>query len=236
MIPSSASEAKRAARMLVEIRSSEFANSEKVRLALEHEVPDDEEAPAVADRLQGIVGRTVRAPVVSLHVTCMMEVITPSSLRLMQATGERTCPQPTPRSVLLTVLAYVSGELRRAGHLALRAQRAALCVDLVPEAESGLPLGFATMLVQVSWPGFSFPRWLGLARGIGRGLLFAWGLMLFLGSYIALAETVEVSGFPRCDRGRWLEASASFVQFHALRLGPRLDPLQTRGRPGGSFA
>ena len=124
---------------------------------------------------------------------------------------------PTPRSVLLTVLAYsfVSFAVQAASHFAINASHYASIP--IMRSEPIMALGISAMVIQGALAGLLFPavRW--GAASIRTGLLFAWVLGAFLASYIVLVEPGKYT-VPSVSAWMRVEGLAALIQFTAFGL------------------
>jgi hypothetical protein len=119
---------------------------------------------------------------------------------------------PTPRTAILTVLAYAAATFGVQGvsHFAINADHYAAIP--IMRAEPILPLGLTSMVVQGLVFAWLFPRFNRGPHPIRNGVVFSCTLGAFLGSYIVLAEAGKYA-IPAL--GSWIavEGAATAVQF-----------------------
>ena len=119
---------------------------------------------------------------------------------------------PTLKSIGLTVASFilVTFTVQATSHFVINAEHYAAIPFTRPEPI--MPLGVLAMIVQGSVAGVLFPRTPWANGSIQSGVVFAWILGAFLGSYIVLAEPAK---YLAPSLGEWMavEATASFTQF-----------------------
>ena len=128
---------------------------------------------------------------------------------------------PTPRTIALTVLAFLAVTLfvQAGSHFVVNAEHYA-GIDIM-RAEPIMPLGILAILVQGTAAALLYPRLEWTDGSVGSGLRFTWMMGAFLASYIVFAEPAKYLAPSILD---WMltEASASFLQFtlFGLAIGP----------------
>lgn len=129
-----------------------------------------------------------------------------------------TAPAPNPKTVALTLLAYVAATfaVQATSHFAINAEHYRAIAFL--RAQPIFPLGFASMLVQGAVFALLFPVFHRGGSSIKNGLIFSWLLGSFLASYIVLAEPAKyaVPSLASWIRVEALAAAAQFTLFGVL--------------------